>query len=281
MICCLSNSTINAQNTQTKFGKNRVQFKSHEWSYYETDKLDIYFYLGGQEIGKFIISEGESQLDWVEKTLNYRLDKKIQILLFNDLDDVYQTNLGLEDEAYNIGGKTKILGNKAFIHFNGDKGALLNEMRRSLLSIYINDMMFGGDIKDVVQNAVLMNLSPDWFIQALLNIMYTIGGLKIIIGLRMVFYLVIEKFMRLVEEDPAFAGQSMWYYIERQYGTEALKTSFILHVLTGVWKVVFLYVLGRNMKETMKDWRLFYQSNYLLTNGKKEKINLDLVVKAL
>ena len=279
LICCLSNSTINAQNTQTKFGKNRVQFKSHEWSYYETDKLDIYFYLGGQEIGKFIISEGESQLDWVEKTLNYRLDKKIQILLFNDLDDVYQTNLGLEDEAYNIGGKTKILGNKAFIHFNGDKGALLNEMRRSLLSIYINDMMFGGDIKDVVQNAVLMNL-PDWFYPGLIE--YYVYHWRAEDNHRLkdgILSKRYRKFMRLVEEDPAFAGQSMWYYIERQYGTEALKNILYFARINRSVESGFLYVLGRNMKEAMKDWRLFYQSNYLLTNGKKEKINPDLLVK--
>ena len=159
---------LHAQQTQTTFGKNRVQYKSYEWSYYNTDKLDIYFYLGGQEIGKYIIREGEEQINWVEQRLNYRMDKKVQVLVFNDLNDVYQTNLGLEEESYNTGGQTKILGNKAFIYFNGDHGHLLDQLRKSLISIYINDMMFGGDIRDVVQNAVLMNL-PDWFYSGLME----------------------------------------------------------------------------------------------------------------
>ena len=88
-----------AQQTQTDFGRNRIQLTRLDWSFYKTEQMDVYFYLGGQELGKYIIKHGADQIKWVENKLDYRISNKVQVLLFNDLNDVYQTNLGIQDEA--------------------------------------------------------------------------------------------------------------------------------------------------------------------------------------
>lgn len=117
----------------------------------------MYFYLGGQQLGEFVVNNAENTLTDIEKKMEYRIEKKIEILVFNDFNDVYQTNLGIQNEDFNTGGKTKIFGNKLFIYFNGDHSDLLNQLREGIVMIFLNDMIYGGDIQDVVQNAVLHN----------------------------------------------------------------------------------------------------------------------------
>ena len=51
-------------------------------------------------MGKYLITHGPEQIKWVENKLDYRISNKVQVLLFNDLNDVYQTNLGIKEESY-------------------------------------------------------------------------------------------------------------------------------------------------------------------------------------
>jgi len=262
-----------SQQTQTDFGRNRIQLTRLDWSFYKTEQMDIYFYLGGQELGKYIIKNGADQIKWVENKLDYRISNKIQVLLFNDLNDVYQTNLGIKDEAYNIGGETKILGNKIFLYFNGDYSHLMDQLRKGLITVFINDMMYGGDIQDVVQNAVLMNL-PDWYFKGLVE--YLTEGWssesdeKLRDGILSKRY---KRFMKVNGEDPVFSGLSMWHFISKKYGDAAVYNVMYLTRVNRSLESGFLFVLGKTMKEVLAEWYAFYKSNYLISNNQKESYN--------
>ncbi|HIF14789.1 MAG TPA: hypothetical protein EYQ86_05500, partial [Bacteroidetes bacterium] len=274
MFCLLMGDFVStAQQTQTDFGRNRIQLTRLDWSFYKTEQMDIYFYLGGQELGKYIIKNGADQIKWVENKLDYRISNKIQVLLFNDLNDVYQTNLGIKDEAYNIGGETKILGNKIFLYFNGDHSHLMDQLRKGLITVFINDMMYGGDIQDVVQNAVLMNL-PDWYFKGLVE--YLTEGWssesdeKLRDGILSKRY---KRFMKVNGEDPVFSGLSMWHFISKKYGDAAVYNVMYLTRVNRSLESGFLFVLGKTMKEVLAEWYAFYKSNYLISNNQKESYN--------
>src|SRR5437870_2298197 len=70
---------------QMTFGKNRVQYEQRFWSFYKWRNFDTYFYLGGQELAVFTGRSADADVDEIEKLLDYKLDGRIQFIIFNKL----------------------------------------------------------------------------------------------------------------------------------------------------------------------------------------------------
>src|SRR6478752_6631019 len=76
------------------FGLNRVQYKDFVWSYFTSERFAVYYYLGGQEIGKFTILDAEKEMSDIEQKLEYKMNDRVEILVYNNLDDLKQSNIG-------------------------------------------------------------------------------------------------------------------------------------------------------------------------------------------
>src|SRR6185436_12020096 len=86
---------------QMQFGKNRVQYDQRFWSFYKWKNFDTYFYLGGQELAVFTGRTAEAELDEIEKILDYKLDGRVQFIIYNKLSDAKQSNIGLQTDETN------------------------------------------------------------------------------------------------------------------------------------------------------------------------------------
>ena len=56
-ICFLMGSKSFAQyyyGMQMDFGKNRVQYQTFDWTYFEFDRFKVYMYSGGKEIAQYV-----------------------------------------------------------------------------------------------------------------------------------------------------------------------------------------------------------------------------------
>lgn len=252
-----------AQATQQTFGQNRVQYKDFTWSFFETEKFVTYFYLGGQDIGKFVIEFAEKELPKVEELLEYRISKRIEILVYNDLSDLNQTNIGQNLELYNTGGMTKIIENKMFVYFDGNHEHLKEQIRRGIAQIFINHILFGGNLQEILQNAVLLNL-PKWYTDGLAD--YVGEGWsseldnKLRDGILSGKY---KKFSRLSGEDAKFAGHALWHYVEEKYGKSAVPNLLYLTRINRSMESGFLFVLGGSVKNTLAEWHDYYFSHYM------------------
>ena len=128
--------TLRAQTSEEEFGQNRVQYKDFIWSYYQNERFAVYFYLGGQELGKFTIVAAGKEIDSVEDKLEYKLSDKIEILVYNNLSDLKQSNIGFEIETGNTSlFNVKVLGNKMFVYFDGNHQHLLKQIREGIAKI--------------------------------------------------------------------------------------------------------------------------------------------------
>lgn len=100
-----------------QFGKNRVQYEERFWSFMRFKNYDTYYYLGGLELATFTGRTAQKDLEEIEKLFDYKLDGRIQFVIYNKLGDAKQSNIGLETEeigSNNTGGITRIVGNKVF-----------------------------------------------------------------------------------------------------------------------------------------------------------------------
>ena len=120
------------QGPQIKFGKNRVQYHDDfdEWLMYESQNFITYWYGKGRFIGQATVQLAELDFEEIQNLLEHRLNNKIEIIVYTDLTDLKQSNIGSEEAFENTGGQTKIVGNKMFIHFDGNHNHLRKKNTR-------------------------------------------------------------------------------------------------------------------------------------------------------
>ena len=272
--------TCFSQQTQSQFGQNRVQYHKFTWSFYTSDNFVTYFYLGGQEIGKYVIQYAEKHLPEIEEKLEYRLGKPINFLVYTDITDLNQSNIGISLDIQNNGGVTKIIDNKVFLYFNGDHNDLERQVREGIVKILLDNMMFGSSLQEILQNAVLLNL-PKWFIDGLIAYVGQGWNPELDDKLRDGMLLgKFEKFNKLQGEDASFAGHALWYYVAEKYGASAVPNLLYLTRINRSIESGFLFVLGNTVNRTMRDWQEYYLTKYSMEAQNKMPVDsLEIIPK--
>lgn len=267
--------------TQTTFGKNRVQYNDFFWMFYRFKNYDAYFYAGGQELTAYLGHTADKEIEEIEKLFDYRSDGRLQFVVFNKLSDLKQTNIGLDDDEQmnNIGGLTRIVGNRVLIYFNGNHEHFRQQVRAGTAQVLIDQLMYGGSIKDRLQSAVLLQL-PTWYVQGLVS--YVSSGWNTQNDNRMRDGIVsgrFKKFNKLVGTEEIFAGHSMWHYIMQTYGPSTVSNMLYMSRMNRNVESGFQYVLGQNLKTLSRNWLTYYQKLYLDADKNREFPQGDPLIK--
>ncbi len=104
---------------------------------------------------------------------------------------------------------------------------------------------------------------PDWYIKGLIN--YVSYGWDYDAENRVKDGIMSGKYKNinhLEYEDAIYAGHSFWRFMGREYG-DALIPNIIY--LTKIYKNVddgFLYVIGKDLKDLLKEWKEFYRNEF-------------------
>ncbi|MBO7134879.1 MAG: hypothetical protein J6W06_12080, partial [Bacteroidales bacterium] len=108
---------------QMRFGKNRVQFNDFEWYYYRHPQFDTYFYAGGSDMAEMASDIATEMIPQIETFFDHKLEKRVILVVFQNLSDFRQSNIGLNTDAdeYNIGGTLKVIDNIAFVYMEIDR----------------------------------------------------------------------------------------------------------------------------------------------------------------
>ena len=250
--------------SQMTFGKNRVQFNEpHAWQWYKFDKCNIYFYMGGKELALYTSKRAKKYIDEIEKLLDYNLDDKILFMIYNKQSDFKHSNVGLEyEEPNNIGGVTKIVGSKVSLFFNGDHDDYDRQIKAGIAEVLINQMMYGGNVKDMLKNSALLNL-PSWYVQGLVS--YIANDWNTDIDSRVKDGILANKYKRfngLEGADAIYAGHSIWNYIAETYGASVISNILYMTKVTRNMESAFLFVLGVSMKNMTSEWMQYYIDRY-------------------
>ncbi len=252
------------QTTQTEFGKNRIQYHDQfkEWSQYESRNFITYWYGDGRLIGQSVVQMAEYDFHEIQGILEHRMNDKIEVIVYHDLTDLKQSNIGSEEAFLNTGGQTKIVGNKMFVYFNGDHNDLRRQIREGVATVYLNAMLFGSNLQEIVQNAVMMNL-PEWFKQGLISFVGEEWNTEYDNQLRDLFQSgEYEDFEEMAEEHPRLAGHSLWHFISQHYGFATVANLLYLTRINRSVESGFLYVLGSTYIKTTQSWDAFFRQRY-------------------
>lgn len=257
---------LNAQfyyGVQQTFGKNRVVYEKFNWNYYRMPQYDIFYYQNGSSNAQYILTDVDEELKEFSKFFKLNFDQRFQIIVFNSLSDLKQSNLNSNDDvSYNTGGVTSLMGNKMFIHGTGKRSDLKVQLKAGLTQILLNYLIAGNNFKkslETYQNLAL----PTWFSDGL--IMYLSQEKSPEIESKIKDGLKSERlssFNSFSEKNAKILGYSIWDYIAHKYGREIIPDIVYMTYSYRDVKYGFENTIGIDYKQIRKDYLKFYSEFY-------------------
>ena len=245
------------------FGKNRVQYGEFLWTFYKFDDFDTYFYLNGKELAIYLSKYATEEIPIIEQKMGASLDNKIQFLVFNNLTDLKQSNIGLsQNDDYNTGGITRIIGSRVMVYFDGNYKHFERQVRAAITEVLFNQMMFGGSLGRQIKTSALFSM-PDWYREGFISYMSRDWDVeidnKIRDGILSGRY---KKLNTLSGEDGIIAGHSFWNFIAQRYSSMAITNIILMTSASNNLKKGFLYVLGIPFDVLLTEWYNYYAQQY-------------------
>jgi hypothetical protein len=254
----LSFESVVAQQSREVFGQNRIQYKNFDWKYLASENFDVHFYGERRKVAEEALQYLESEFDRITDLLGFYPYQKTKVFLYNSITDLQQSNIGLNHTRFNAGGETEFIKPYVEIAHPGNLEEFKGELIFKMSDLMVNEMMFGGSLKDMFQNSVLLNL-PEWFIEG--TSYYVAKGWNEEMDdytRQLVKSKRSSKALRLSGKEAALVGQSIWNYIVEKYGKSSINNILNYTRIIRNEEKSILITLGVPFKQLMIDWKDFY-----------------------
>lgn len=256
------------QGSNLEFGKNRVQYRDFEWFYYPTENFEVYYYQGGEQLAQYVLVSAEKNLKDIQTFFDYEVEDKVQVLSYAKQSEFRQSNIGISnDDQYNIGGAARIMGSKMFVYYEGDHFHLEKQIREGLARVVFNEMMYGGDWKDVLKSSTLLSM-PKWYEE---GIMAYASAREYPESDNFMRDLVEKKRIgtinRLTGKESMLVGHAFWKYISEVYGENVIPNILYMTRLSRNVESGFLFVLGLSLESVTNEFLEYYKEKYSATRS--------------
>jgi hypothetical protein len=251
-----------AQVNTVQFGKNRVQYKNFKWRYYQAPNFNVYFSDGGLNLARFVVEVAEEELPGLERFVEYGMQRRANIIVYNDYNDYRQSNVGMDFDWQNSGGMTKLVNSKLVVYYTSDHNELRRQIREGIARVLVSMLLFGDDIGEFAGNSTLLDL-PKWltdgFITYAAQPWSTAQDDQLKSTLLTSDY---KNFYQFAFEQPDLAGQAFWYYIQEKYGKEKVSYLFYLARLYKNLNHACQEMCKKKFKDVLADFMQFEQQKY-------------------
>ena len=217
----------NAQTNVEKYGQNRLQHRTFKWKHFDTKHFRIYHYdRAGKDLARFVSEQVENDIAIVESKIGGQFPERFNIILYNSYDEYQQTNIGRKSQSQlqDIpAGTVNLVGDKLVVYYTGVHTDLRRQTRAGMARVVMERMLFGENMKDVVRNALLINL-PEWTVNGFIS--YIVDGWDEESNSKwknLIAAYPEAGFYKLGEVDPELAGKAFWKYVSDVYGEGKMK----------------------------------------------------------
>jgi len=224
-LCCLVLFLLISQGMTQEpyFGKNKVQYKSFDWHFIQTENFDIYYYKGEYHLAKFAADVLEEAYLKVKQELRYDLSKRIPLILYNSPNDFQQTNVISNLIEEGVGGFTESFKTRIVVPFTGSYEDFRHVLHHELTHAVTYDMLYGNMVSSIFSRQYLFQL-PLWFAEGYAE--YSSRGGWDIQADMVIRDATINGYLTPLELAGGYLvykeGQSAIGYIVEKYGEEKL-----------------------------------------------------------
>ena len=245
------------------FGKNKVQYKSFDWHFIQTENFDIYYYQGEYSLAKFAADVLEDAYLNVKKELRYDLRKKIPVILYNSPNDFQQTNVIPDLIGEGVGGFTESFKTRIVVPFTGSYEDFRHVLHHELTHAVTYDLLYGNIASSIFSRQYLFQL-PLWFAEGYAE--YSSRGGWDIQADMVIRDATINGYLTPLEFAGGYLvykeGQSAIGYIVETYGEE--KLSEILHKGKSELSMdkALKSAIGMDQKTFSEEWMKVQRKKY-------------------
>ena len=253
-----------------EFGRNRVQYKNFKWHYYQSKNFNTYFNQDGKELAKFVLQVAENELPDLESFTEFNLQRKIDIIVYNQFSELQQSNIGIGQDWQVTGGLTKLVNNKMVVYFNGDHQQLRKQIREGIASILTQNILFGDNIGEFAGNQALLDL-PNWLTDG--YIAFAAQNWSTALDDQLKSKILnggYTKFNTFAYENPLLAGHAFWYYIQEKYKKENVTYLFYLARIYKNLNKACEQVCKAKFKDVLADFMVYENDKYENDNAKRK-----------
>lgn len=262
IILIITALSSNAQVNSVTFGKNRVQYKKFKWQYYQTRNFNVFFYQGGQEIAKYIAQSAEKELPELEAAAEYSLQRRANIIVYNQFADMQQTNIGLESDLLQTGGTTQLVNNKMVVYFDANHANLKRQVRQGIADVITKNVLFGDDLGEVAGNQTLLDL-PKWLTDGYVAYLGENWSTALDDELKSeILSGNYSKFSSLSFQKPLLAGHAFWYFIEEKYKKENVTYFLYLARIYKNLNKASVQITKKKFKELLAEFMEYQDEKY-------------------
>jgi hypothetical protein len=264
IICSLGNLWIHsfAQVNTVQFGKNRVQYKTFKWRYYQAPNFNVYFSDGGLNLARNVVEVAEEELPGLERFVEYGMQRRANIIVYNSYNDYRQSNIGMDFDWQNSGGMTKLVNSKLVVYYTSDHNELRRQIREGIARVLVSLLLFGDDIGEFAGNQTLLDL-PKWLTDGFIS--YAAQNWSPGQDDQLKSAMLgsdYKDFYQFAFVQPDLAGQAFWYYIEEKYGREKVSYLFYLARLYKNLNHACQEMCKKKFKDVLADFMTVEQQKY-------------------
>lgn len=245
------------------FGQNRVQYHSFFWQYYHFEKFKVYFTAGGETHAVFTAKTAEKYLLELSDVMDYKIDEELEFIIYNSQSQFKESNIGLSNGSEtNIGGTTRIEGEKVFLYYEGSHDQLERQIRSGIAKIIAFKMMYGSSWREALKNSSLLAL-PEWYIEGFVAFMEGPWNTQLDNQLKAEIKTnLFDGLNHLEGERAKLAGHAIWNYVSEVYGDKMIPNILYMTRLSKNVESGFLYVLGSGLSSLSRDVKAYYNARY-------------------
>lgn len=247
---------------QAQFGKNKVQYDQYNWRYIQTEHFDIYFYKGGKKLATFAAEIAEQAIRDISAVLNWRLRKRVALIVYNSHSDFQQTNVTLQYLQEGIGGFTELFKNRAVVPFDGSNHGFWHVVRHELVHVMVNDMIYGGNVQSIISGRVRLSI-PTWMNEGLAE--YISMGWDTNADMILRDLAIANDIPTVKQLDRYMAykgGQSVYRFLADKYGDQKIGEIWSNMKGHSSAEKGFEISIGMDMKELSEAWHKWVRTEY-------------------
>ena len=252
---------LEAQNffpAQEPFGKNRIQYRPFKWQVLTSQNFEVYFYEGGQQIATLAAQLAETDFDRVTEILGYSPFSRTKIFVYTSTQDLNQSNVGLNLSSEREIREENLAKSRIEIAYSGNSLSFRKELIREVSRVYVHDMLYGGSIKESLQNSLLLSV-PDWFMNGITTYISEGWSTEMDSYVRdAILNKTLKKPSQTVGKESALVGQSIWNFVAEKYGKDNISNILNLTRIIRNEQTSISSTLGMPFSKVIKEWREYY-----------------------
>ena len=279
VLLCFGAIELTAQSIRTEFGKNRIQYHDDfsKWWEYETENFIIYWYGKGRNIGESVVQIAEHVHPQIQNFVEHKINDKIEIIVYTDLSDLLQSNIGNEETFETKHESTKVIGSRMFVFFDGNHRNLQLRIKEGIAQVYLNAMYAPGGLQEIVDSDPDLKI-PTWYREGFVSYSMDPWSSRIQDEMRDIWYQRdghFRNFDKLANDHARVAGHSLWHYIADTYGRTSITTMLYLMRLRSNFNENLEFVFGFDEKKLRRDWLTYYKEYFKNEEGIYQPLSED------